>query len=80
MSTITLNLPNSLQESLEAIALDRGVSLNDLFVEIAGRISSNEALHKIKENAAKRDTRAAFEKLLASVPDVPPSRPDDVIK
>lgn len=80
MSTVTLDLPNSLRERLESIAKDEGIPLNDLLVEMVGKISSNEVLEKIKKNARNRDTRAAFEKLLASVPDVEPIHPDDVIK
>lgn len=80
MSTLTLDLPNSLRERLESIAKDEGIPLNDLLVEMVGKISSNAVLEKIKQNARKRDTRAAFEKLLSSVPDVEPIHPDDMIK
>ena len=80
MSTITLNLPNSLRERLESIAKDEGIPLNEFLVEMVGKISANPVLEKIKQNAKSRDTRAAFEKLLASVPDAEPIHPDDVIK
>lgn len=80
MSTVTLDLPNSLRERLESIAKEEGIALNELLVEMVGKISANPVLDKIKQNAQKRDTRAAFEKLLASVPDVEPIHPDDVIK
>lgn len=80
MSTITIEIPNSLRERLENIAKDEGIPLNDLIVEMVGKISANPVLEKMKQNAPKRDTRAAFEKLLASVPDTEPIHPDDVIK
>lgn len=80
MSAVTIDLPASLRERLEDIAKEEGISLNDLIVQMAGKISSNAVLENIKRNAAKRDTRAAFKKLLSAVPDVPPSRSDDVIE
>jgi len=80
MSTITIDLPNSLRERLESIAKQEGIPLNELLVEMVGKISANPVLDKIKQNARKRDTAAAFEKLLASVPDAEPIHPDDVIK
>lgn len=80
MSTITIDLPNSLRERLESIAKQEGIPLNELLVEMVGKISANPVLDKIKQNSKKRDTRGAFEKLLASVPDAEPIHPDDVIK
>ena len=80
MSTITIEIPNSLRERLEIIAKDEGIALNELIVEMVGKISANPVLEKIKQNARKQDTKAAFEKFLASVPDVEPIHPDDVIK
>jgi len=80
MSTVTLDLPNSLRDRLESIAKDEGIPLNQLLIEMAGKITANPVLEKIKKNSQKRDTDAAFEKLLASIPDVEPNHPDDVIK
>ncbi len=80
MSTITIDVPNSLRERLESIAKQEGIPLNELLVEMVGKISANPFLDKIKQNTRKRDTRAAFKKLLDSVPDDEPIHPDDVIK
>lgn len=80
MSTITIDLPNSLRERLESIAKQEGIPLNELLVEMVGKISANPFLDKIKKNAQDRDTNAAFKKLLASVPSAEPTHPDDVIK
>lgn len=80
MSTITIEIPNSLRERLEIIAKDEGIALNDLIVEMVGKISANPVLEKIKRNAQKQESRAAFEKFLTSVPDAEPIHPDDVIK
>lgn len=80
MSIITLDIPKSLRERLDAIAREEGVPLDQLIIEMVGKISSNSVIEKIKQKAKKRDTRAAFNKLLAAVPDVDPIHPDDVIK
>ena len=80
MSTITIEIPNSLRERLEIIAKDEGIALNDLIVEMVGKISANPVLERIKQNAQRQESRAAFEKFLASVPDVEPIHPDDVVK
>jgi benzoyl-CoA reductase/2-hydroxyglutaryl-CoA dehydratase subunit BcrC/BadD/HgdB len=80
MSAITIELPNSLRERLESIAKQEGIPLNELLVEMVGKISANPVLDKIKKNARDRDTRMAFKKLLASVPDAEPTHGDDVIK
>ncbi len=80
MSTLTIELPDALRKRLESIAREEGIPLNKFLVEMAGKISANPVLKKIKSDAKKRDTEAPFKKLLASVPDVDPIHPDDVIK
>lgn len=80
MSTVTIELPTSLRERLESIAKREGISLNELLVEMAAKISANPALDKVKSSSNTRDTSSALKKLLRSVPDVEPIHPDDVIK
>ena len=80
MSAITVELPNKLQQRLEKIAAQSGVSLSQLLIEAAEKMSQAESLEQTKRAAAERDTRAGFEKVLAAVPDVAPENPDDRIK
>ena len=80
MSTVTVELPPSLKDRLEEIATELNVSIADLLVDAAQKMSQVDTLEKIKQRATQRNTRAAFEKVLAAVPDVPPSRPDDVLE
>lgn len=80
MSTISVELPKPLRIRLEQIAKELNVSVADLLVDAADRMTQVDTLEKIKEAARKRDTREAFEKVLAAVPDIPPIHPDDVIK
>lgn len=80
MSAVTVELPNELQQKLEKIAEREGVSVNQILIEAAEKMSQLEILEQIKRNASQRDTRKAFEKVLAAVPNVEPIHPDDVIK
>ena len=79
MSVVTVELPNALQEKLERIAQREGVSVSQLLIEAAEKLSQIEFLEQIKRDAAKHKARAAFEKVLAAVPDVEPENPDDRI-
>lgn len=80
MSAVTVELPNDLRQRLEEIAEREGVSLNEILIEAAEKMSQIEILERIKRQAAKRGTREAFEKVLAAVPDVEPENPDDRIE
>ncbi len=80
MSAVTVELPNNLRQRLEKIAEREGVSVSEILVEAAEKMSEIEILEQIKREAAKRDTRKSFEKVLAAVPDVEPENPDDIIK
>ena len=80
MSAVTIELPNSLQEKLERIAEQEGVSISQLLIEAAEKMSQIEIFEQIKREAAKRDTRAGFERVMQAVPDVEPENPDDRIK
>ena len=80
MSSVVVEIPNSIQLRLDEIAERSGMSVADLLLEAADKMSQVEALERIKERARQRDTESAFRRVLAAVPDVPPSRPDDVIE
>ncbi|MGI8670160.1 MAG: hypothetical protein ACR2J3_10005 [Aridibacter sp.] len=80
MSAVTVELPNELRQRLEKIAAQTGVPINEILIEAAEKMSEIEILKQIKHEAAKRDTRTAFEKVLAAVPDVEPENADDRIK
>ncbi len=80
MSAVTVELPNDLRERLEKIAEQSGISISQLLIEAAEKMSQIEILEQLKREAAKRDTRKAFERVLAAVPDVEPENPDDRIE
>ena len=80
MSVVTVELPNNLQQRLEKIAKQSGVSVSQILVEAAEKMSQVEILEQIKREASERDTRAGFERVMQAVPDVEPEHPDDIIK
>ena len=80
MSIVTVELPSSLQERLEQLAHELDVSIADLLVDAADKMSQIDTLEKVKQRALKRDTRAAFDKVLNAVPDKVPVLPDDRVK
>jgi len=80
MSVVTIDLPNALQVKLEQIAKESGVSVAELLIEAADKLSQIDTLEKIKKLAERRDTRTGFDRLLAAVPDVDPVHPYDLIK
>jgi predicted transcriptional regulator len=79
MSAVTVELPNNLQQRLEKIAEQSGVSVSQILIEAAEKMSQVETLEQIKREASKRDTRAGFERVMQAVPDVEPENPDDQI-
>ena len=80
MSAVTVELPNVLQQRLEKIAEQSGVSVSQLLIEAAEKMSQVEILEQIKREAAKRDTRAGFERVMQVVPDAEPENPNNKIK
>lgn len=80
MNAVTVELPNALRKKLEKIAEQSGVSVGEILIEAAEKMSQMETLRQIKREAAKRDTRAGFERVMQAVPDVEPENPLDKIK
>lgn len=80
MSVVTVELPNNLQERLEKIAGQEGITVSQLLIEAAEKMSQIEIFEQIKREAAQRDTRAGFERVMQAVPDVEPENPLDRIK
>ena len=79
MSAVTVELPNALEQRLKKIAEQSGVSVSQLLIEAAEKMSQLEILEQIKREAAQRDTRAGSERVMQAVPDVEPENPDDRI-
>ncbi len=80
MSSVTVELPSSLQKRLEHIARELNVSVADLLVDAADKMSQIDTLEKIKHRANQRNTRNGFERVLNAVPAIEPVHPDDAIE
>ena len=77
MSTLTISVPDSLVESLEAAAKKEGVSVHQFVVTAAAeKLASEKTVDFLKERAA-HGNRKAFEAYLKAVPDVPPMPGDE---
>jgi hypothetical protein len=73
MSTVTIQLPESLKKSIEALAVKEGYSVSQFLASAAGGeklavVLTMDYLRR-EANAGRRED---FEKYLASVPDVAP--------
>lgn len=79
MSAITIEIPNSILKKVEELAASGGFSLEQ-FVASATSEKLDAMLADYLESESRQGSRAAFERVMASVPDVEPIHPDDVIK
>jgi hypothetical protein len=76
MSSVTLELPDSLRRSIEALAAAEGYSLEQFLTAAAGeKLSVVLTMDYLKREAAA-GRREAFEHYLQSVPDADPSPTD----
>lgn len=76
MSTLTVNLPNSLHRKLEELAEQEGIAA-DQFVAtaVAEKMSALLTEDYLKERA-ERGSRKTYEQALSQVPDVEPEEHD----
>jgi predicted transcriptional regulator len=80
MSSVTIELPNSLHKKLEELAEKEGFSLEQFLTSAAAEKLSVMLQTEFLEREAGLGTREGFEKVLAAVPDVEPENPDDRIE
>lgn len=76
MSTLSLRLPTSLHRNLRELAEREGVSINQIISAAVGeKVAALQTLDYLRDRA-KRGSRAAFDAMLAKVPDVEPPEYD----
>lgn len=69
MSTLSINLPDSIHDKLKILAEKEGVSVNQFVTSaVSEKISSFDYLQK----RANRGSRQAFKQIMSEVPDVEP--------
>jgi predicted DNA-binding ribbon-helix-helix protein len=71
MTALTIRLPNSVHESIKALARKDGISVNQFIASAAAeKMASFQTLDYLRREAAQ-GKREDFEKFLKLVPDVP---------
>jgi hypothetical protein len=72
MSTLTIELPDSLRKSIEALAAKEGYSVSQFLASAAGEKLAVVLTMDYLRREAAAGRRADFEKYLAAVPNVAP--------
>jgi metal-responsive CopG/Arc/MetJ family transcriptional regulator len=76
MSTLSLTLPQSLQEQVEALAQKEGISVNEFIaLAVAEKLATLATIDYLAERA-KRGSRDKLLAVLAKAPDVEPEEYD----
>ena len=78
MSTLSIRLPNSIHEHTKKLALEEGISINQF---VASAVAEKLAALDTERYLGARATRGRkvnIARILAKVPDVPPSEEDRV--
>ena len=76
MTTLTIELPESLKKSIEALAAKVGYSVSQFLASAAGEKLAVVMTTDYLRQEAAAGRRAEFDKYLASVPDVEPLEND----
>lgn len=78
MTTLTIQLPESLKKTIEALAAKEGYSVNQFLASAAGeKLAVVLTMNYLRREAAA-GRREDFEKYLAAAPDVPPLPGDEL--
>jgi predicted transcriptional regulator len=78
MSTLTVQLPESLKKRIEDLAAREGYSVSQFLASAAGEKLAVVLTMDYLRREAAAGRREDFEKYLASVPDVPPQPGDEL--
>jgi len=79
MSSVTLDIPESLKRSIEALAAAEGYSLEQFMASAAGEKLSVVLTMEYLRREAAAGRRDAFDRYLAAVPDVAPEPTDELL-
>jgi hypothetical protein len=78
MSTLTIQLPESLKKKIEDLAAKEGYSVSQFLASAAGeKLAAVMTMDYLRREAAA-GRREHFENYLASIPDVPPQPGDEL--
>ena len=72
MSTLTIDLPDSLRKQIEDLARDEGITVGQFVARAASeKLAAIGAIEALRRDAAA-GRREDFERVMNAVPDVPP--------
>jgi post-segregation antitoxin (ccd killing protein) len=80
MSSLNVQLPNSLYQTLQTLAQQDGISVDQFVATAVAEKISALATETYLEELAQRGTRNKYEAVLAKVPDVEPEPCDQLPK
>ena len=78
MSTLTIQLPESLKKTIEALAAKEGYSVSQFLASAVGEKLAVVLTMDYLRREAAAGRREDFEKYLAAVPDAPPQPGDEL--
>jgi len=78
MSTLTIQLPESLKKTIEALAAKEGYSVSQFLASAAGEKLAVVLTMDYLRREADAGRREDFEKYLAAVPDIAPPENDRI--
>lgn len=78
MSTLTIELPESLKKTIEALAEKEGFTVSQFLASAAGEKLAVVLTTGYLQREAEAGRRDAFDKYLAAVPDVAPPENDRI--
>jgi len=78
MSTVTVEIPESLKRSIEALAVQEGYSLSQFLVTAAGEKLAVVLTTDYLKREAAAGRREDFDRYLAAVPDAAPTESDRI--
>ncbi len=78
MSTVTIQLPDSLKKQIEELAAKEGYTLSQFLASAAGEKLAVMLTMDFLRRKAAAGRREDFEKYLAAVPDVEPAADDRI--
>ncbi|MEO0375219.1 MAG: toxin-antitoxin system HicB family antitoxin [Cyanobacteria bacterium P01_A01_bin.17] len=77
MSSLSVQLPESLYKSLQVLAQQDGISVDQFIATAVAEKISALTTETYLEEMASRGNRAAYEAVLAKVPDIDPEHNDE---
>jgi hypothetical protein len=78
MSTVTVEIPESLKRSIEALAVQEGYSLSQFLATAAGEKLAVVLTTDYLKREAAAGRREDFDRYLAAVPDAAPTESDRI--